>query len=958
MTLARAISRLAKAYPGIEPDAYEITLWGRISIEGGGDGEGALVVHPRGVALSQPSVLLNVGFDLDLAYDDIALFTCSPARFELQAAHEGRVERISFVPAPETQIDYVAEAASRIRLRMIGIVPRGASWPAVLLPDCSMEKASEAARIMEEIARVFPGHPEISCRQAALMNAAGNPAEAIDLMAASGESRGENEKLMMIISMICAGRTRHAEILLNEMSGDLSGLTQACARLNVFCRLQRPCRAGEWAGWLEDLFIAPTLRDCCISPEWPAVRKALLSPGVQTLELVAALFEDDREAAIRLLDPARRESWFDPLISILAEAACFALDGDFSTAFHRLWPARGRNAAMPLMCLASASGNELKLLEWLDSSDHAEFDFTPDERGVLAHLYWRAGKTGKAVALIDGITHEGRAVIHRDVSRRIAIIESHLDGKPSREKPECCLRPLMTPGNDACHPEAARFAAELRLILAEKDAAVEHHRDARVELIRASTLIEDSATDPLRLRLDELRGRIPAALSTLSWAGISAIVGKSLSAVPEERRTVLTDAWKNIVATAGNPLTIAFMGEFNAGKSSIVNALLQRPLLPTGVLPTTRIPCAIEYADIESLIGVREGGIVTPRPLEDLRNLLGESHGEADPRLSGFERMLLFVRLPTISHLRILDLPGLNARLVRHQTCSEAAIGEADIVVWIDNATQFAAASNALSRSRLAKHWQSLILVLNRVDEIDSAERSDVISGWLQHLGDTNDHRLFITACPSDPSGIEGIREFTVWLTAMNASAPQMIAGYRKRRLLEFLTQLQEDVEASHLLDAREEAPEEQSQVPQPFLVGDSTVRDLVGRLQRQKDDWERLGMPMSALPDAIGSLVAETLKIDLAGSMGLARLTGEIACGGLPDFRLVRRICDGIARELSAVRLRKFNRERAERRQARAMARAELSVRQMMFTTPLLEAIRGLTDDRIEDLPWVKKNM
>ncbi len=958
MTLARAISRLAKAYPGIEPDAYEITLWGRITIENGGDGEGALVVHPRGVALCRPSALLDEGFDLDLAYDDIALFSCSPARFELRAAHEGRVETIAFVPAPETQAGYVAEAASRVRLRMLGIVVRGATWPAVLMPDCGMEQASEAARVMEELARAFPGHPAIVCRQAALMNAAGNPSEAIDLIAASGPTRGENEQLMMIVSMICAGRTRQAEILLNEMSGDISGLTQACARLGLVCRLQRrQGLGGAWLGWLEQLFIAPVLRDCCIRPEWPAVRKALLSPGVQSLELVAALFDDDRDAAVNLLDSARRETWFDPLISMLAEAACFALDGDFATAFLRLWPARGRTAAMPLMCLASASGNEVKLLEWLDSPACADFDLTPDERGVFAHLFWRTGKTGKAAALLEGITPEERTVMHQDVLRRLAIIESHIDGRPSRERPEHCLELLTGGGDDACHPEAPRFAAELRLILAEKEAAVEHYRDARAELIRASTLIEDVATDPLRFRLDELRNRIPAALSCLSWAGISAIVGKSLQVVPDERRAALAEVWNSIVATAGNPLTIAFMGEFNAGKSSIVNALLQRPLLPTGVLPTTRIPCAVEYADIESLIGVREGGIVTPRPLDDLRTLLAESHDGADARLSGFERMLLFVRLPTITHLRILDLPGLNARLVRHQTCSETAIGEADIVVWIDNATQFAAASNAVSRTRLAKPWQSLILVLNRVDEIDPAERSDVISGWLQHLGDTNDHRLFITACPPDPSSTEGIREFLVWLSAMNASAPQMIAGYRKRRLLEFLKQLQDDVDTSHLL-AGQELPDEHPEPPQPFRIGDATVRDLVSRLHRRIEEWKRFGMPMSAFPETVETLAGETLKIDLAGSLALVRLTGEIISGGVPDFRLVRSICDGIAREASAQRRRRFGRERAERRQTLAMARSEQAVRRMLFSTPLLETMRGLTDDRIDDLPWVKKSM
>lgn len=956
MTLARAISRLAAAFTGIEPDAYEITLWGSISVEEHGDGDGALVLHPGGIGFSQPPALLNEGFAIDVPYSDIALFRCIPGSFELQAIHGGKLKKYLFVPSSDTHRSYIAEAASRIRLRMLGIIPCGSPWPSVVLPDCHMEKAADAAHAMEELARLFPEHSEIICRQAALLIAAGNPSEAIDVLAASGATRAENEKLMMIISMICAGRTRHAETLLNELSGDIAGITQACARLKLFCRLQRQCPKIEWTGWLEELFLASALRDCCIRPEWPAVRKALLAPGVLTFELVAALFDDDQESAVRLLDQARRESWFDPLISILAEASCLALEGDFSAAFLRLWPARGRAVVMPLLCLASASGNELRVLEWLDAADASQFVFSPDERGVLAHLLWRAGKHEKASSLLGAFSNEERAALHPDTAYRVSVIESQADGRPDRGKTDACLNRLKTDDEPGFHPEAARFAAELHLILAEKEAAVDHQRDARSELIRASSMIDDCQTDPLWHRLERLRNKILFDISPSTWKGITGIVGKAISIVPDERRTELTDAWAGIAATAANPLTIAFIGEFNAGKSSIVNALLKRNLLPTGVLPTTRLPCAIEHATIESLIGVKDGGIVTPRPLEDLQSLLEERHDGTGPQLPEFARMLLFVRLPTISNLRILDLPGLNARLVRHQTCSEAAVEEADIVVWIDNATQFAAASNTRSRTRLARAWQSLILVLNRVDEIDPAERNDVISGWLQHLGDTNDHRLFITACPQNAGSIEGIREFSTWLAAMNDSAPRMIGGYRKRRLLEFLGRLQKEVENSHSLSAETTSSDDGFQPPPRFQIQDAAVRDLVGRLHRQIDDWKRIGMPMSAVNGTIRNLVIETLKIDDTDGLGIARLAGEVSIGNRPEYQLIRRICDDIARETFARRMRRFHQERAERRRTALLARAELAVQKMMFTTPLLEVIRGVSDDRIADLPWLKK--
>lgn len=40
---------------------------------------------------------------------------------------------------------------------------------------------------------------------------------------------------------------------------------------------------------------------------------------------------------------------------------------------------------------------------------------------------------------------------------------------------------------------------------------------------------------------------------------------------------------------------LAVLGQFKRGKSTLLNALLHEPLLPTGILPLTAIPTTIRY---------------------------------------------------------------------------------------------------------------------------------------------------------------------------------------------------------------------------------------------------------------------------------------------------------------------------------------------------------------------------
>ncbi len=243
------------------------------------------------------------------------------------------------------------------------------------------------------------------------------------------------------------------------------------------------------------------------------------------------------------------------------------------------------------------------------------------------------------------------------------------------------------------------------------------------------------------------------------------------------------------------PLLVAVMGEFNAGKSTLLNALLGEPLLPTGITPTTRLPCLVRWGPAPLLLAIDRAGGRSIHPVGDAHHLLDERVED------GRQRDLLCLELaaphPLLRDLWFLDLPGLNSRFARHADGTRSFLREADAIWWVSNATQLGQATERSALGDLVRPWQRVWAILNHLDEISEPERPEVVAAhaaWMQ------DHATVLaavaarpaTACPADRAAWEA------WFAPFRRAAPAQAREAVRRRLNHLASRVAAVAQAGH----------------------------------------------------------------------------------------------------------------------------------------------------------------
>jgi GTP-binding protein EngB required for normal cell division len=172
-------------------------------------------------------------------------------------------------------------------------------------------------------------------------------------------------------------------------------------------------------------------------------------------------------------------------------------------------------------------------------------------------------------------------------------------------------------------------------------------------------------------------------------------------------------------------LNIAVLGRFKAGKSSFLNHLLGRPLLPVGVIPVTSAVTEIQYGPEERAEIRFTDGRTERVPASQIGEFISESRNPENVK----QVALVRVELPSMERyrgIRFVDTPGLES-VFEHNTDASLDwlpnVGLALVAVGVD--PPLSRHDIELIRD-LNRYTPNISLLLTKVDALDADERRQV----------------------------------------------------------------------------------------------------------------------------------------------------------------------------------------------------------------------------------------
>jgi Flp pilus assembly protein TadD/GTP-binding protein EngB required for normal cell division len=184
------------------------------------------------------------------------------------------------------------------------------------------------------------------------------------------------------------------------------------------------------------------------------------------------------------------------------------------------------------------------------------------------------------------------------------------------------------------------------------------------------------------------------------------------------------------------PLLVAVMGEFNAGKSSFVNALVGEEVAPTGVTPTTATVNVLRHGEPAGARVVFHDGTTRELGAAAVSPFLRELSDDAAAAVRVVE---IFHPLEALRRVEIVDTPGMNSIRPEHEKVARDFLIEADALVWVFAIGQAAKASEKEALALAHAEGKHVLGVLNKVDGASDDEVAEVVRHVRAGMGDLVD---------------------------------------------------------------------------------------------------------------------------------------------------------------------------------------------------------------------------
>ena len=169
---------------------------------------------------------------------------------------------------------------------------------------------------------------------------------------------------------------------------------------------------------------------------------------------------------------------------------------------------------------------------------------------------------------------------------------------------------------------------------------------------------------------------------------------------------------------------VVCVGQFKRGKSSLLNALVNDRVLPTGVVPVTSVVTVMRHGSARAARVRRRDGAWEPVPIDRLADYVSEERNPGNrEEVAAVEVLLPDPLLET--GMCLVDTPGLGSVFTASTEATRAFLPHIDAALVVVGADPPISADELDLLHAAAERVVNLIVVLNKADRLPDEERAE-----------------------------------------------------------------------------------------------------------------------------------------------------------------------------------------------------------------------------------------
>lgn len=216
---------------------------------------------------------------------------------------------------------------------------------------------------------------------------------------------------------------------------------------------------------------------------------------------------------------------------------------------------------------------------------------------------------------------------------------------------------------------------------------------------------------------------------------------------------------------------LVVVGEFNAGKTAFLNAMLGQRLLAEGVLPTTNTIQVLHYG------------------------------AEFREEQTGPETVTVYLPVEWLREISLVDTPGTNAVIQRHQEITEHFVPRSDLVLFVTSADRPFSESERAFLERIRQWGKKIVVIVNKIDMIAQPDELAAIVEFVAHNAAT------LLGTEPQVFAVSARQALQAKLAAVAAGAPVSGAGWEQSQFAPLESYVHDSLDAAARLRLKLENP-------------------------------------------------------------------------------------------------------------------------------------------------------